>query len=97
MGAFEDQRVGRVGKKGEQKKGRRCSSWEEEGESEDTASGGMLGTREPVVRETDPACAERRKHSTPASAVFRKSCLHLALGLCLGTWLSECPQSTVNR
>lgn len=39
---------------------------EEEGDREDAEPAGMLGTRGPVVQETDPACAEKSKHSRPA-------------------------------
>lgn len=56
---------------GEQKIDYRYNSWEEEGEYEDTESDGMLKTYGTVAQETDPACAEKDKHSRFAT-VFRK-------------------------
>lgn len=61
------------GEEGGQEVGHRDSSWEGEREFEDAESGGMWETYGPVVQEMDPACAERSKHSRPATAVLRKS------------------------
>lgn len=58
MVASGAQWIGWVGKKEKQKIGHSHNSWEEEGEFEDTESGGKLERHGPVVQETAPARKE---------------------------------------